>query len=214
MGNPETILLREAKLQSPELDSWDNAATVYGRRAALTTCISALEQADESNCLLLMRSAGQPLDLASDEISQPALESFQLQVTLESVEGYGWWQPRPVAKPEGMLLTLFALRFPDAEIRTQFIDATRSHSHYCWENEPETQVYGLGIVTSEPQDSYRVKTDDLMVVMICSDDEALAKHRDDPKHLALGAQIVGLGIEVENTFSKTYHLTSHGFLHR
>ena len=113
-----------------------------------------------------------------------------------------------------MLLTLFALRFPDAEIRIQFIDATRSHSHYCWENEPETQVYGLGIVTSEPQDSYGVKTDDLMVVMICSDDEALAKHRDDPKHLALGAQIVGLGIEVENTFSKTYHLTSHGFLHR
>lgn len=133
---------------------------------------------------------------------------------LETVPGYGWWQRQEPVDHTDMLMTVFAMRFPDKESRNAFIEATRGHGDYCWENEPDTQVYGLGIVVEQKGASVPIRRGDLVVVMICTDQRAIEKHQDDPQHLALGGEIAALRIPVENNFANTYQLMPAGFLWR
>lgn len=206
--NDHTVMLIEAKLQAATQDKWQRTVDEYRQRSVPAVCLEALEKEAESNALLFLRGPRDSLpDVTSGSDDMPVAD-LQLRVNLKPVADYGWWQRQPITNPQGMLLTLFAMHFPDADTRDQFVEATRSHSAYCWENEPDTQVYGLGIVAGRIESEYAIKTEDLMVVMICTDQTAMDKHRDDPRHLKLGAQIAELGIDVENTFAKTYRLTA------
>jgi hypothetical protein len=52
----------------------------------------------------------------------------------------------------------------------------------------------------------------LIFIMACTDMAAVEKHRQDPRHLALGQRIIDAGVEVTSTFRKMYRTTGHGFL--
>jgi|TARA_B110000305_G_C19462001_1_gene655136 hypothetical protein len=204
------VVLLQTTLYDSAQASWRSSVEAFNQSAGLSSCVNALETECENNALLFLHGHQKIVDKAQRELG--SLPGLQLSVSLEPVAGYGWWHRGPMTNLQGMLLTVFSMRFPESQARDRFIEATRSHSHYCWDNEPDTQVYGLGKVSGKTIGEYAINQGDLIVVMICTDEEAQDKHRNDPRHLKLGTQIAELGIEVKNTFAKTYQLSGHGFL--
>jgi hypothetical protein len=86
------------------------------------------------------------------------------------------------------------------------------HAEYCWIEEPDTLIYSGGIATADADRELDIKAGDLIFLMGTTDMAAMEKHRDDPKHLALGPKFSELGINVEGTFLRTYETTGDGYL--
>ena len=196
----------------------DSLASTLVDRPEVQACFGGLLRDDDQLGFLVARgdvSSVQTEIALLSESSGYSEDAFQMQ--LEPLLDYGWWQrPGPVERPvvrPGMLLCVFTMRFPDFQNRDQFINATQHHSEYCWSNEPDTQIYGMGVAYNASTTSAPVTEGDVVVVMVCTDEAALQKHSDDPQHLALGEKVAGLGIEVENPLSHVYQLTT-GYLWR
>ncbi len=138
-----------------------------------------------------------------------------LSTRFVDVEDYGWWsrpEQQEVMMSPGLILTILGMRFPNLKQLEKFIELSRFHSDYCWTEEPGTLVYSGGLALSDADREVDIKAGDLIFVMASTDMAAMVKHRDDPKHLALGEQFVEKGISVEGTFLRTYETTGDGYL--
>lgn len=131
------------------------------------------------------------------------------------VEEYGWWS-RPnqedVMMRPGVILTVLGMRFPSEQQREKFIQLSQAHADYCWKEEPDTLIYSGGLALSDADRELDIKAGDLIFVMASTDMEAMVKHRDDPKHVAIGEQLSAEGINVEGTFLRSYETTGDGYL--
>jgi len=175
--------------------------------ATTKACVGGLQVDNQQSGVLYVRRQG-GVDAAG------LFADSRWYLNLETVPGWGWWQREDSIDSAGMHMTVLAMRFPDEKSRSRFIDATREHGEYCWENESDTQVYGLSVVVDAKGAANQVALGDLVVVMICTDALAFEKHRDDPRHLALGDKIAALSIPVESSFAQTYELSAAGYLWR
>ena len=132
------------------------------------------------------------------------------------LEGYGWWG-RPETREgtdAGQILVLLGMRFESSVMRDDFLNLSGEHAIWCWENEPDTTVYSGGLARRDADRELDLKQGDLVLVMACTDMDAVIRHRDEPHHLALGERIEQQGIRMTNTFQRTYRTTGHGFLWR
>ncbi|MDA8628481.1 antibiotic biosynthesis monooxygenase [Pseudomonadales bacterium] len=110
------------------------------------------------------------------------------------------------------IFSLSGLRFGNDAQKSDAIRLLRDHADYCFVEEPETLIYSGGIATQDADRGPAIKQGDLIFIMACTDMAAVEKHRQDPRHLALGQRIIDAGVEVTSTFRKMYRTTGHGFL--
>jgi quinol monooxygenase YgiN len=132
------------------------------------------------------------------------------------VPDYGWWQRSDAGSGdvEGQSLVLVGLRFADEAARGEFLRLSAEHADWCLANEPDTTVYSGGLARADVDRTLDVKADDLVFVMGCASVDAVTRHAEEPRHVALGARLAELGIAPENTFTRTYRTTGRGFLWR
>ena len=131
------------------------------------------------------------------------------------VEEYGWWsrpEQQDVMRRPGVIITVLGMRFPSEQQREKFIQLSQAHAEYCWTEEPDTLIYSGGLALSDADRELDIKKGDLVFVMASTDMEAMVKHRDDPKHLAIGERLSAEGINVEGTFLRSYETTGDGYL--
>ena len=131
------------------------------------------------------------------------------------VEEYGWWsrpEQQDVMRRPGVIITVLGMRFPSEQQREKFIQLSQAHAEYCWTEEPDTLIYSGGLALSDADRELDIKKGDLVFVMASTDMEAMVKHRDDPKHVAIGEGLSAEGINVEGTFLRSYETTGDGYL--
>ena len=128
------------------------------------------------------------------------------------IPDYGWWD-RSDGKPmrdEDVIITIIGTRFEDDAARDRYIEVTGEHARYCYEAEPDTLVYNGAIALQDAERGPNVRAGDLVFVAAFRNEQAVIKHRDDPRHLAL--QPVLEQINRERMFALTYRSTGAGFL--
>ncbi|MBT4162174.1 MAG: hypothetical protein HOE54_12770 [Gammaproteobacteria bacterium] len=127
--------------------------------------------------------------------------------------GFGWrGRGGKTLILSGAIIVISGLRFGDDAQRTDAIRMSQEHAEYCWNEEPDTLIYSLGIAAQEADRGPDIKRGDVIFMMACTDMAAVEKHSQDPQHLALGPVFAKAGIETTFTFTKMYRTTGHGFL--
>ena len=126
---------------------------------------------------------------------------------------FGWWS-RPGADPSqpGAVVRFTGFRFDTGGQQDLFIERTREHAAYCWDNEPGTLVYSGGIAASDADREIDQCAGDLVFVSVYTDMAAADAHNDDPRHVVLGEELERAGVVSEPTFRRTYVTTGHGYL--
>jgi hypothetical protein len=129
---------------------------------------------------------------------------------------YGWWQRSDAGSGavEDQMLVLIGLRFETDAQRSEFLELSAEHADWCLANEPDTIIYSGGLARTDADRALDLKAGDLVFVMGCTSMEAVTRHADEPRHVALAARLAELGIAPENTFTRTYRTTGRGFLWR
>jgi quinol monooxygenase YgiN len=129
------------------------------------------------------------------------------------VADFGWWsRPDADPSPQGAVVRFVGFHFDTDDQRETFLELTREHAAYCWDNEPGTLVYGAGVAAADADREIDQHAGDLVFVMVCADQSAADKHAEDPRHVALGEELAGRQIASEPSFRRTYITTGHGFL--
>ncbi len=128
--------------------------------------------------------------------------------------GFGWWQRPQPAPAAGTIIVMLGFRFKDDAQRATYVELMADHEAYCWENEPDTLIYSAGIAAADADRELDLLRGDLVFVMACTDMEAMDKHANDPRHLALGPLFTENGIDLEPKFMRTYRSTGQGYLWR
>ena len=129
------------------------------------------------------------------------------------IDDYGWWSRGNGGEPmqeENVIITLIGTHFDDAAMKQRYIEVTRDHTNYCQSAEPDTLIYNGCIAKRDSDRGPDIKAGDLVFVAVFRNEEALLKHRDDPRHLEL--QPVLEGIKRERKFALNYLSTGKGFL--
>ena len=189
--------------------------------------VAAVNLADESNVLVFERYANGQSSLDS-HIDRPAhgelMEAMgSRQMTkrrvmttrFSDVDNYGWWGRPGSVNPKHVGVAIIALGFrfgSDDDLNT-YLEASREHAAYCWDAEPDTLIYSAGLAMADADREIDLRKGDVVFVMACTDLVAVDKHANDPRHLALMAELEA-GIQMERTFIRSYKTTGHGFLWR
>ena len=229
-ANPLTVLFEVEVRDTTSVTEW---VDVWGERAldALagepeTTAYEALtSEAQERQVLVFERYARGQTSI--DEHQQRPAHA-QLQETMGArnmtrrrvmsslfadVDGYGWW-----ARPErnetlcvgAVRITFLVTRFPDEETKARYIQLTGDHARYCWDNEPDTLIYGGGLAVRDSDRGPGIREGDLLFVAAFADEAAAIKHRDDPVHVALQPKLAELNRE--RILAQSYLTSGKGFL--
>ncbi len=168
---------------------------------------------DEDSAHIMVYEKGN-LECSSTRTELPLVSAAHLlmHATLFDIEGFGWWS-RDLENPQRrqLSLSLTGLRFPDESNKDRFLELSKEHAAYCWNAEPDTLIYSAGIVTDCIGGDIDIELGDLIFVMGCTDENAVEKHLNDPKHIALGYQLHDAGVKLMPTFSRTYRTTGDGF---
>jgi len=132
------------------------------------------------------------------------------------IDNYGWWCRPESASPSqaGIILAVLGFRFDSRAQEASYLELTRSHAGYTWDNEPNTLIYSAGRATADADREIDVIAGDLVFVMGCTDMASVDKHANDPVHLALGPKFTEVGINPEPTFMRLYQTTGNGYLWR
>lgn len=171
-------------------------------------------EGDSSLKLHMQRAAHAALDQKMGDRKMSKRRVMSSMIT--EIPDCGWWG-RPQTHSHNVSEAVFVvigLRFETKKMQEDFIEMIKEHAYYCWENEPETLVYGFGIATKDADRELDLSKGDLVVILACSDTEALEKHNIDSNHIALGAKCIEKGIEIKSTFTRNYKTTGNGFLWR
>jgi hypothetical protein len=127
--------------------------------------------------------------------------------------GFGWrGRGGETLILSGVIIVISGLRFSDDAQRTDAIRMSQEHAEYCWNEEPDTLIYSMGIAGQDADRGPDIKQGDLIFMMACTDMAAADKHSQDPRYLALEPEFAKAGIETIFTFTKKYRTTGHGFL--
>ena len=211
------------------LDEWEKrAADAYDHEPETTSYEAAVHVEDESRVLVYERyerGLGS-LDIHMKRPSHKAIgeammggrmiKRRSLVNVAFNVPDYGWWERPDAASPgraEGYPLILLGMSFDAPAQRDRFVELSGEHARYCWTAEPDTLVYSGAVVADFP-DSDPWAKDDLLFVMVCTDDAATEKHAMDPNHIALGEKFSAEGVEIKNAVATQYRTTGRGFLWR
>lgn len=189
--------------------------------------VAAVNLADESNVLVFERYANGQSSLDA-HIDRPAhgelmdaMGSRQMTMRrvmttkFSDIGDYGWWARPGTADPASPGVALIALGFrfgSDSDLAT-YLEASREHAAYCWDAEPDTLVYSAGLAMADADREIDLHTGDVVFVMACTDLAAVDKHANDPRHVALMAELKA-SIQMERTFIRSYKTTGNGFLWR
>ena len=201
----------DSRVGEPQTPSYAAAVNVESNDNVLV--FERYSRGDESLKAHLDRAAHKELQARMGE--QQMTKRRVMSTRFVDVDDYGWWS-RPgktssMTQP-GVILTFLGMRFPSLDQRNEFIRLSQIHAEYCWIEEPDTLIYSGGIATADADRELDIKAGDLIFLMGTTDMAAMEKHRDDPKHLALGPKFSELGINVEGTFLRTYETTGDGYL--
>ena len=201
----------DARVGEPQTPSYAAALNSEARDHVLV--FERYSQGDISLKEHLNRSAHQKLHERMD--AENMTKRRVMSTHFVDVEGYGWWarpEQQDVMMRPGVIITVLGMRFPSEQQREKFIQLSQAHAEYCWTEEPDTLIYSGGLALSDADRELDIKTGDLVFVMASTDMEAMVKHRDDPKHLAIGERLSAEGINVEGTFLRSYETTGDGYL--
>ena len=201
----------DARIGEPQTPSYAVALNTEARDQVLV--FERYSQGDISLKEHLNRSAHEELHkrMGAENMTKRRVMSTHFV----DVEGYGWWsrpEQQDVMMRPGVIITVLGMRFPSEQQREEFIQLSQAHAEYCWTEEPDTLIYSGGLALSDADRELDIKTGDLVFVMASTDMEAMVKHRDDPKHLAIGERLSAEGINVEGTFLRSYETTGDGYL--
>ena len=149
---------------------------------------------------------------------QPASANGQvsaMQIECHDIVGFGWWSRNLIGSQQAQLnLSMMCIRFPDEGHLQGFIKLSQNHAAYCWEAEPDTVIYSAGIVTSYSESDLDIESGDIIFIMGCTDEAAVQKHLEDPKHVALGYQLYDADIRLTPTLTKSYKTCGDGFFYK
>lgn len=208
------------------LDEWQKRAQdALEAEPETTAYAAAVSPEDESRVLIFERFAhgSASLKFHVERPSHAALTETMgvrrmtkrriMSVGFFDVPDFGWWgRGGNTLIQSGAIIVLLGLRFPDDAQRDDFICMSQGHADYCWVEEPDTLIYSGGIVARDADRGPDIKQGDLIFVMASTDMAAVEKHSQEPRHLALGQQLVEAGIEMAPTFHKCIRTTGNGFL--
>jgi len=132
------------------------------------------------------------------------------------VPNCGWWgRPQTHAEDtKDAILMLRGLHFETDAMRDAFIRATERHAAYCWDNEPDTLIYSLGVASDDADREVDLKKGDIVCVMAWASTDALERHRVDPNRAILELEYGENGIHIEILFTRYFKTTGRGFLWR
>ena len=139
-----------------------------------------------------------------------------LSASFYDVPEFGWWsRPAQTAgTAEGAVIVVLGFRFPNDALRDAYLELSGEHASYCWAQEPDTLIYSCGIAAADADRELDLLQGDMVFVMACTDMQAVDKHANDPRHLALGPKFEALGLQLEPTFMRTYATSGKGYLWR
>jgi len=194
--------------RSSTLDAIDSATHVSAQEAALS------DENDSSLLIYERHIAGS----STTRPYQPASANGQvsaMQIECHDIVGFGWWSRNLIGSQQAQLnLSMMCIRFPDEGHLQGFIKLSQNHAAYCWEAEPDTVIYSAGIVTSYSESDLDIESGDIIFIMGCTDEAAVQKHLEDPKHVALGYQLYDADIRLTPTLTKSYRTCGDGFFYK
>jgi quinol monooxygenase YgiN len=189
--------------------------------------VAAVNLADESNVLVFERYANGQSSLDA-HVDRPAHAQLMeamgsrqmtrrrvMSTGFSDLADYGWWARSGSLDPgdRGVVLMALGFRFGSDEDRATYIKASREHAAYCWDAEPDTLIYSAGLAMADADREIDLHKGEVVFVMACTDLAAANRHANDPRHLALMAELEA-NIQMERTFLRSYKTTGHGFLWR
>lgn len=127
-------------------------------------------------------------------------------------EIFGWTRTDRKKPDTGNILSCNVFRFGSEAQRDQFVALASEHAKYCWENEPDTLTYYGGLIVDKVAKGPAVQKGDLFFVAEYTDQAAREKHRDDPKHVALGKTLDEKGIQRDRIWESAFQNTGRGFM--
>jgi len=189
------------------------------------TYAAALNEDDDHQVLIFERYRNGERSLAA-HIDRPAHQELNTAMgegkmtkrrvmtsRFHDLADFGWWsRPDADPSPKGAVLRFVGFRFDSDDQRDTFVELTGRHGEYCRENEPGTLIYGAGLAIADADREIDQHGGDLVFVMACSNQAAAEQHAEDPRHLALVAELAERGIVSEPTFRRSYLTSGHGFL--
>ena len=127
---------------------------------------------------------------------------------------FGWWsrpERDPIFTEPGAVMIVIGMNFSDDNAKDAFVRLSAQHAAYCWDAEPDTLVYSAGRSVADANYGIDVEAD-LIFVMCYTNMAAAEKHREDPRHIALGEQLEKNGIAPPVAFSRLYTTSGCGYL--
>jgi hypothetical protein len=218
-ANAFKTILTEYEIDTDSINQWlehwrSRTLVALNSEKQISAHESALSDENERSVLTYERhtagsSAARPY--------QPAPAPGQIrtmQIECHDIPAFGWWARDTTKTQQNQLnLSMTCLRFSDSEHREGFIKLSQNHAAYCWEAETDTLIYSAGIVASYGESDLDIESGDIIFIMGCTDEAAVQKHLEDPKHVALGYELYDAGVRLTPTFSKSYKTYGDGFFY-
>ncbi|MFT7649812.1 MAG: quinol monooxygenase YgiN [Candidatus Poriferisodalaceae bacterium] len=189
------------------------------------TYASALNEDDDNQVLVFERyqhgdrsleahMARPAHDVLTDTMGERRMTKRRVMTSrFHELPDYGWWsRPGTDPSPAGAVVRFTGFHFDTDAQRDTFIERTREHAAYCWNNEPGTLVYSGGIAISDADREIDQQSGDLVFVAVYTDVAAADTHNDDPRHVALGEDLARDGVMSAPAFRRSYITTGHGYL--
>lgn len=217
-GNVISTILTEHQVDLESIDRWIDrwratASAAINDEPLLLANEAALSDEDSSSVLVYERVSGGAQQQSPPKLAEAIATNMRIQLT--DIPGFGWWSRHTAGLQQGKLkLSMTGLRFPDETHKEGFLKLSQEHALYCWDEEPDTLIYSCGNVAGFAESELDIENGDLVFVMGCTDEAAVQKHLEDPKHEALGYVLYDAGVRLTPTFSKSYQTLGDGFFHK
>ena len=147
-----------------------------------------------------------------DEMGKRNMTKRQvMSAVFSDLPDFGFWS-RPKALPtNSSRLTLLGLRFSKPKMQARWIEMVGEHAAYCQAQEEPTLIYSAGVASRDAQKEIGVKTGDLIVVMLSSNEAGIDQHQNDARHQKLQAAFVSQGMQRDLLFVRRYQVTADGY---
>jgi len=211
------------------LDEWSKRADDAFEGEPETGAYAAAVNVEDASNVLVFERYDKGRSSVATHVERPAHKALTdnmgarnmtrrrvMSASYYDVPEYGWWsRPAQTASSiEGAIIVVLGFRFASDALLDAYLELSGEHADYCWEHEPDTLIYSGGIAAADADRELDLRKGDMVFVMACTDMQAVDKHANDPRHLALGPKFEALGLQIEPTFMRTYRTTGKGYLWR
>lgn len=206
------------------LDVWNaRAEDAYAAEPETHSYASAVNL-DEPNNVLVFERYGKGKGSLDEHLKRPAhtnlietmgrrnMTKRQLMgAFFNDIPGFGFWS-RPGTTPSTKSrFTLLGLRFAKPQMQQRWIEMVGEHAAYCRDNELPTLIYSAGIANADSKREIEVQAGDVIVAMLSADEQGIAVHQNDERHLALQAAFANEGMERDLLFARRYQVSGNGY---